>query len=77
MKIEAICDRHDVPITAAALQFPLAHEVVCSVIPGISSAERLLETVQMLEFPIPEAFWRELRDAALIAPGAPLPLVDR
>lgn len=32
--IEAVCDSHQVPLAAAALQFPLAHPAVAAVIPG-------------------------------------------
>jgi D-threo-aldose 1-dehydrogenase len=34
-RIEAVCDRHNVPLAAAALRFPLAHPLVASVIPGL------------------------------------------
>ena len=33
-KIEAVCARHGVPLPAAALQFPLGHPIVASIIPG-------------------------------------------
>jgi len=33
-KIEAVCKEHNVPLMAAALQFPLGHPAVDSVIPG-------------------------------------------
>ena len=33
-RIEAVCRRHDVPLPAAALQFPFGHPCVASVIPG-------------------------------------------
>ena len=36
-RIEAVCRRHDVPLAAAALQFPLGHPFVASVIPGAIS----------------------------------------
>ena len=39
-RIEAVCARHDVPIAAAALQFPLGHPSVASVIPGARNAEQ-------------------------------------
>ena len=37
--IEAICDSHRVPLAAAALQFPLAHPAVASIIPGPRSVD--------------------------------------
>ena len=33
-RIQAVCERHGVPLAAAALQFPLGHPAVASVIPG-------------------------------------------
>src|SRR5215470_7317720 len=36
-KIEAVCKRHGVELGAAAMQFPLAHPALCSVIPGALS----------------------------------------
>ena len=42
-RVEAICERHGIPLIAAALQFPLLHPAVASVIPGDSDhRERLL-----------------------------------
>ncbi|HEX2761872.1 MAG TPA: aldo/keto reductase, partial [Rhizomicrobium sp.] len=43
-RIESICARHGVPLAAAALQFPLAHRLVASVIPGLDSPERVAQT---------------------------------
>jgi D-threo-aldose 1-dehydrogenase len=72
-KIEQICDAHNVPIAAAALQFPLAHPAVNAVIPGIGSAARVEQTKSLLLAPIPRQFWDDLRTARLVAPDAPLP----
>jgi D-threo-aldose 1-dehydrogenase len=33
-RIDAVCRRHEVPLAAAALQFPLAHPAVSTIIPG-------------------------------------------
>jgi D-threo-aldose 1-dehydrogenase len=51
--IEAVCDRHGVPLAAAALQFPLAHKLVASVIPGLDSAERVAQTLALYRHKIP------------------------
>ena len=73
-RIEAYCDRHGVPIAAAALQFPLGHPAVISVLPGIGSADRVTETIELLRFPIPQAFWTDVRRAGLLVDMLPLPL---
>lgn len=71
--IEAIAERHQVRLPAAALAFVLAHPLVASVIPGIGSADRVTQTVDLYRETIPEAFWQELRAAALVRVDAPLP----
>lgn len=71
--LERVAERHGVPLKAAALQFPLAHPAVASVIPGARSAAEVEENVRMMSRPVPSAFWQELRDEGLVAREAPLP----
>ena len=71
--IETICSSHGVPLKAAALQFPLHHPCVASVIPGTSSAAELNENLRMLNTPIAKVFWRDLKSAGLIDARAPTP----
>ena len=72
-KIEAVCARHAVPLKAAALQFPLGHRCVASVIPGTRSPAELAENLRMLDTPIPTEFWRELKTRSLLDGDAPTP----
>jgi len=72
-KIEAVCARHKVPLKAAALQFPLHHSVITSIIPGMRSPEEVSENLALIAQKIPDDFWRELRDAKLIRAEAPIP----
>ena len=72
-KIEAVCDRHGVPLAAAALQFPLAHRLVASVIPGLDSPERVEQSVALYSHKIPAALWQELRHENLLRADAPVP----
>lgn len=71
--IEAVCERHGVALGAAALQFPLAHPAVASVIPGLASTEEVRQTVARYETPIPPALWDELKAEHLLAAEAPVP----
>jgi aryl-alcohol dehydrogenase-like predicted oxidoreductase len=48
-EIEQICTRYSVDIKAAALQFPLAHPRVASIIPGSANAEEAAENKAMLD----------------------------
>ena len=71
--IKAVCDRHDVPLKAAALQFILAHPAIAAVIPGAASVAQVEDNVRMVEAPIPGALWAELMDAGLLHLDAPVP----
>lgn len=72
-RIEAVCRRHGVPLAAAALQFPLAHPAVRSVIPGARSADEVRQNLALLRVPIPAALWDDLRAAGLLRADAPTP----
>jgi D-threo-aldose 1-dehydrogenase len=73
-QIEAVCEEFNVPLAAAALQFPLGHSVVSSVIPGIGSAKRLAHTIKLFNRDIPNEFWQTLKNRHLLADNAPTPL---
>ncbi|WP_111640292.1 aldo/keto reductase [Marinimicrobium alkaliphilum] len=72
--IETVCDSFSVPLPAAALQFPLAHPAVVSVIAGFASADELAHARRWLQTPIPSAFWQALQEQGLIETIAPLPV---
>ena len=72
-KIEAICQRHGVPLGAAALQFPLFHPAFCSDIPGALSVTEVKENVAYMGVRIPVELWSELKRAKLLDPAAPTP----
>jgi D-threo-aldose 1-dehydrogenase len=71
--IAAICDAHQVPLAAAALQFPLAHPAVAAIIPGPRNPHEFRANLGLLQHPIPAALWRDLRQAGLLHPAAPVP----
>lgn len=75
-RIKAIADRYGVSMKSAGLQFSLANPAVAAVIPGASKPSRIVEDRQALEAVVPGDFWRELREARLVNPAAPLP-IDR
>lgn len=55
-----VCRRRGVPLAAAALQFSLWEPRIISTIVGLSSPERLSETLALASLPIPEEIWPEL-----------------
>jgi D-threo-aldose 1-dehydrogenase len=72
-RLEAVCREYDVPLAAAALQFPYAHPAVATVLTGARSVEELRENVASFERPIPVELWTALRDKGLLDPRAPVP----
>lgn len=72
-RIEEVAAAHGVPLAAAALQFPLAHPAIVSVIPGLGDARRVAQTLDLYRATIPTAFWSDLGREGLIRPDAPLP----
>lgn len=72
-RIEAVCRHYQVPLPAAALQFPLAHPAVRSVIPGMCSAEQIQQSIDLLRYTIPDEFWAELKSCGAIGESAPVP----
>ncbi|WP_119387772.1 aldo/keto reductase [Taklimakanibacter lacteus] len=59
-RIEQVCARHGIPPGAAALQFSLRDDRIASTICGISRPERIAQTLDWANFPIPQAAWNEL-----------------
>ena len=72
-RIEAVCTRHNVPLGAAALQFPLAHPSVAAVIPGPNAPEQARTNLEWLRTPIPSDLWAELKAEGLVRAEAPTP----
>jgi D-threo-aldose 1-dehydrogenase len=72
-RLQAVCQRHDVPIAAAALQFTAAHPAVTSVVAGAMSPDEVNTNVSHLRRPIPADFWDELHASGLLSRAVPLP----
>jgi D-threo-aldose 1-dehydrogenase len=63
----AACAEFDVPLAAAALQFSVRDPRIDSTVVGVSSPERIRQTLDLLEAEIPEVLWERLFD---LTPGA-------
>jgi D-threo-aldose 1-dehydrogenase len=72
-RVAAVCERHNVPLKAAALQFPLAHPAVTSLLLGARSVAELEENLALLRIELPAELWTELRREALLPAEAPTP----
>lgn len=71
--LRAIAGRHGVDLTAAALQFSRAPDVVSALIVGTASPTHILADHAALSAKIPPAFWEELRSAGILHPDAAVP----
>ncbi|MBN8871720.1 MAG: aldo/keto reductase [Rhodospirillales bacterium] len=72
-RLQAVCDTHQVPLAAAALQFPLAHPVVCATIPGPRNAAEFEANLPLFTQKIPASLWSDLKREGLLHPDAPVP----
>jgi D-threo-aldose 1-dehydrogenase len=54
------CERHGVPLAAAALQFPLRHPAVTTVLLGARTPAEVDGCFDLLELELPDALWEEL-----------------
>ena len=70
-RLADICATHRVPMQAAALQFPLSHPAVSTVITGAAAPKEVAENVDFMNFPIPPALWRHLRSEGFFEEGVP------
>jgi len=59
-KLEDICSRYGVPLGAAALQFSMQDSRVTSTICGVSKPERVAQTLDWAQWPIPAEAWEEI-----------------
>jgi D-threo-aldose 1-dehydrogenase len=72
-RLEALCGRRGAELKAAALQFPLAHPAVTSLLVGARSPEELDEDLALLRTPLPPELWDDLRRERLLPEDAPTP----
>ena len=70
--LKKIAENFNVPLPAAALQFPLFNEIITSVIPGARSKNEFKQILQWFTLKIPIDFWKELRAKELIHHEAPI-----
>ena len=71
--LTCVCAAHLVPLPAAALQFPLAHPVVTSVIPGTRTPEEFAQVLSWYSTEIPASFWSDLKSEGLLSAETPTP----
>lgn len=71
--LSRVAAAHNVPLAAAALQFPLAAPEVASVIFGAVNSKEIKQNIECLEIKIPAAFWSDLKSEQLLPDNIPTP----
>eukprot|EP01049_Picozoa_sp_SAG25_P011798 SAG25_NODE_1491_length_2910_cov_2.543579_2_plen_240_part_00 len=71
-QLEAVCAKHAVPLAAVALQFPLTHPAVTSVVCGVASPAELAQNCVWLETAVPAGLWRDLQEGGLLPSRLPI-----
>ena len=72
-RLRAVCERFEVPLKAAAVQFALAHPQVVALVAGVRTQQHLDEYPVLMQARIPAELWDELRRERLIHEAAPVP----
>jgi D-threo-aldose 1-dehydrogenase len=73
LRLQSVCDRHQVCLAAAALQFALAHPATQIVLLGARSPGQWHEARTHLRQTITPSFWQALRREGLLPEEAPTP----
>ena len=73
-QIEKVCSSHNIPLPAAALQFPIAHPQVATVIPGPRSRAEARDILNWWKLEIPQSLWSDLKAEGLMHPETPVPV---
>jgi D-threo-aldose 1-dehydrogenase len=66
--MSSICERENVPLGAVALQFSMRDSRIHSTVVGVSSPDRVRQTLEWANLPVPQNMWEEL--ALLTSPSA-------
>ena len=73
LALKRVCESHQVPLMAAALQFPQAHPAIATICIGARSRAQYQKTVELFNHPIPDSLWTDLKSEGLLDPEAPVP----
>jgi D-threo-aldose 1-dehydrogenase len=60
MRIREVLDGHQVSLTGAAMQFPLQHPAVKSVLVGCRSVDEVAKNIEEFDRAIPNKVWEDL-----------------
>lgn len=72
-RIEAVCHAHGTRLADAALQFPLAHPAVSSIVLGATSDQEVRRNIASQSRKIPASLWSDLKAEGLLESHVPVP----
>jgi D-threo-aldose 1-dehydrogenase len=72
-RIKAVCQRHGVRLIDAALQFPLTHPAIVSILVGAKHPKEATAALDLLAAKIPVELWADLKAEGLVRADAPVP----
>ncbi len=71
--MKRICDAHGTSLKAVAIQFPLHHPAVASVLMGPRTPEHVTDNIAAFSAPVPDALWADFKSAGFLSSQAPTP----
>ena len=71
--VSEVCDRYNVPVPAAALQFSYANKLISSMILGMDRVEQIKQNISFFNHSIPDDLWKELIEKKIIDERCPTP----
>ena len=71
--VSEVCDRYNVPVPAAALQFSYANKLISSMILGMDRLEQIKQNISFFNHIIPKDLWKELIEKKIIDERCPIP----
>ncbi|MEX0875799.1 MAG: aldo/keto reductase [Actinomycetota bacterium] len=74
LRIKSVCTSFDVPLRAAAIQFPLGHPSVACVLVGARTPAEVEDNLRMFDVEVPGALWDALKNQQLLRSDAPVPV---
>jgi D-threo-aldose 1-dehydrogenase len=65
-RLAAVCEAYGVDLPTAAIQFPLRHPAVASVVVGARSADQVRVNIERMATSVPDDLWAELESSSLV-----------
>ena len=72
-EISIICERYNVSVTSAALQFCYANKNISSMVIGMDREDQINNNISSLSTKIPNDLWEELKNKNIIDERCALP----